>query len=257
MRTAVVLPAPLGPSTPRTVPGAASRSMPSSARTSPYDLTSPATAMAGPRWLSLMIALAQASQAFRTVPVLNMRETALVSETTSSRLLTLLSLLQGRRDWPGQRAGRAARGVAADDPPRRRAAAPARLPGRVDDRPGGRLPARAPAPRCRRCCSTTTRRSRSPSACAPRPARSVTRHRGDVGARARQARAGAAGAPAPPRAGAAGVDRRRSPRPAGRRSTRSTSRSSPPPAATASGCASATRPATAPAAGARSSRTRS
>ena len=41
MRTAVVLPAPLGPSRPRTVPAGPSRSTPSSARSSPKRLTSP------------------------------------------------------------------------------------------------------------------------------------------------------------------------------------------------------------------------
>ena len=48
-RTAVVLPAPFGPSSPSTVPGAASRSTPSSARTSPNDLTRPETLIAGLR----------------------------------------------------------------------------------------------------------------------------------------------------------------------------------------------------------------
>ena len=41
------------------------------------------------------------SRAIRSVSVLNVRDDGSVSETTSSRLLTLLSLLQGRRDWPG------------------------------------------------------------------------------------------------------------------------------------------------------------
>src|SRR3990170_2182341 len=41
MDTAVVLPAPLGPSTPRTVPSAIARSRPSRATTSPYLLTRP------------------------------------------------------------------------------------------------------------------------------------------------------------------------------------------------------------------------
>ena len=40
MRTVVVLPAPFGPSTPSTVPRGTARSMPSSARTFPNDLTS-------------------------------------------------------------------------------------------------------------------------------------------------------------------------------------------------------------------------
>jgi len=47
IRTAVVLPAPLGPSNPYTVPGATARSMPSSATTSPNRLVRPATSMAG------------------------------------------------------------------------------------------------------------------------------------------------------------------------------------------------------------------
>src|SRR3954462_15271901 len=97
MRTVGVLPAPLGPSTPRTVPGAASSSTPSSARTSPNDLTRPLTSIAGGREC-----IGGPSQRFRSGSVLNIEETARVAETTSSRLLTLLSLLQGRRDWPGQ-----------------------------------------------------------------------------------------------------------------------------------------------------------
>ena len=40
-RTAVVFPAPLGPSSPSTVPAVTSKSTPSSALTSPKDLTSP------------------------------------------------------------------------------------------------------------------------------------------------------------------------------------------------------------------------
>src|SRR4051812_8397192 len=97
MRTVVVLPAPFGPSTPSTVPGAASSSTPSSARTSPNDLTRPLTSIAGGREC-----IREPSQRFRSASVLNTEETARVAETTSSRLLTLLSLLQGRRDWPGQ-----------------------------------------------------------------------------------------------------------------------------------------------------------
>src|SRR5689334_1435902 len=41
------------------------------------------------------------SRRIRSGSVLNVRDDVGVSETTSSRLLTLLSLLQGRRDWPG------------------------------------------------------------------------------------------------------------------------------------------------------------
>src|SRR5580700_4242543 len=47
MRTAVVLPAPLGPSTPSTVPLGTDRSIPRSARTSPNDLVKPSTRIAG------------------------------------------------------------------------------------------------------------------------------------------------------------------------------------------------------------------
>src|SRR5260370_3511283 len=45
--TAVVLPAPLGPSTPSTVPRGTDRSMPRSAWTSPNDLVRPSTRIAG------------------------------------------------------------------------------------------------------------------------------------------------------------------------------------------------------------------
>src|SRR6266851_4659903 len=47
IRTAVVLPAPLGPSTPSTVPRGTDRSIPRSARTSPNDLVNPSTRIAG------------------------------------------------------------------------------------------------------------------------------------------------------------------------------------------------------------------
>src|SRR5215468_3736834 len=46
-RTAVVLPAPFGPSRPSTLPASAARSMPSSATTGPKRLTSPCAAIAG------------------------------------------------------------------------------------------------------------------------------------------------------------------------------------------------------------------
>ena len=45
-RTSVVLPAPLGPSSPRTVPLGTSRSTPPSARTVPKDFTTPRTTIA-------------------------------------------------------------------------------------------------------------------------------------------------------------------------------------------------------------------
>src|SRR3954452_8066977 len=111
MRTVVVLPAPLGPSTPRTVPGAASSSTPSSARTSPNDFTRPCTEIAAskpagfvgrPAGVGWRECITGPSQRFRSASVRNVRDPRLVAETTSSRLLTLLSLLQGRRDWPGQ-----------------------------------------------------------------------------------------------------------------------------------------------------------
>src|ERR1700756_1244521 len=47
VRTAVVLPAPLGPSRPSTLPASTARSMPSSAPTGPKRLTSPWAAIAG------------------------------------------------------------------------------------------------------------------------------------------------------------------------------------------------------------------
>jgi len=46
-RTAVVFPAPLGPRSPSTVPAATSKSIPSSARTSPKDFVRPLTLIAG------------------------------------------------------------------------------------------------------------------------------------------------------------------------------------------------------------------
>src|SRR5487761_791193 len=48
MRTAVVLPAPFGPRTPRTVPRGTERSIPRSACTSPNDWVRPSTKIAGP-----------------------------------------------------------------------------------------------------------------------------------------------------------------------------------------------------------------
>src|SRR5260370_36447123 len=47
MRTAVVLPAPLGPRTPSTVPSSAERSRPARARVSPKRFSSPSARMAG------------------------------------------------------------------------------------------------------------------------------------------------------------------------------------------------------------------
>ena len=71
IRTVVVLPAPLGPSTPSTVPGAASRSTPSSARTSPNDLTRPRDL---DRWGEN--ASREPSQPFRSASVLNLRQSS-------------------------------------------------------------------------------------------------------------------------------------------------------------------------------------
>src|ERR1700754_3529118 len=51
MRTAVVLPAPLGPSNAKIVPSATSRSTPSSTACSPNDFRSPVTTIAGCDWL--------------------------------------------------------------------------------------------------------------------------------------------------------------------------------------------------------------
>src|SRR4051795_10236299 len=101
MRTVVVLPAPLGPSTPSTVPGATASSTPSSARVGPKDFTSPLTRMAGASPASVY-GMSGRYGTFRPGSVLDVRDHRAVSDaTTSSRLLTLLSLLQGRRDWPG------------------------------------------------------------------------------------------------------------------------------------------------------------
>ena len=196
MRTVVVLPAPFGPSTPSTVPGAASSSTPSSARTSPNDLTRPLTSIAGGREC-----IGEPSQRFRSASVLNIEETARVAETTSSRLLTLLSLLQGRRDWPGQeladRLDVSGRTVRRDVDRLRELGYPVEsLTG-----PGRRLPARG---RHRDAAAAARRRrgDRDRGRPAHRRARVGDRDRGDVGARAGQARAGAARPPAPARAGA-------------------------------------------------------
>ena len=102
MRTVVVLPAPLGPRTPSTVPFGTSRSMPSSARTFPNDLTRPLTEIAGSSPAASDECIAGAYGTSRPGSVRNVRDDRNMSDaSTSSRLLTLLSLLQGRRDWPG------------------------------------------------------------------------------------------------------------------------------------------------------------
>src|SRR3954469_8655689 len=101
MRTIVVLPAPLGPSTPSTVPGATASSTPSSARVGPKDFTTLFTRMAGASPASLY-GMSGRYGAFRQRSAPDVHNDRAVSDaTTSSRLLTLLSLLQGRRDWPG------------------------------------------------------------------------------------------------------------------------------------------------------------
>ena len=85
---------------------------------------------------------------------------------TSSRLLELLALLQARRDWPGaelaERLGVSARTIRRDVERLRELGYPVES---VSGPAGGYRC--GPGPRCRRCCSTRTRRSRSPSACAP------------------------------------------------------------------------------------------
>ena len=101
----------------------------------------------------------------------------------------------------GLRAGRPAGGLAAHDPARRRAAAHARLPGRVDDRPGRRLPAAR-----RHGDAAAAARRRRGDRDRRRPAhgrgRLGDRDRGDRGPRAGQARAGPPLAPAQARPGA-------------------------------------------------------
>src|SRR5215210_11726 len=97
-RTAVVLPAPLGPRSPRTVPGSASRSTPSRARTSPKRLTRPVTLIAG--------GIPGGYERLRTGNVLVLWQAWPAMSETSGRLLKLLSLLQARRDWPGEELAR-------------------------------------------------------------------------------------------------------------------------------------------------------
>ena len=116
---------------------------------------------------------------------------------TSARLLALLSLLQMRREWAGSGARRSARGGPADDPPRHRQAALARLSDRVRPRGGRGLP-----PRLRRPAAAAPARGRRGRRrrrrLAHRGGGVDRRHRGDLGTRAGQARAGAPEPPAPP-----------------------------------------------------------
>ena len=101
MRTVVVLPAPLGPRTPSTVPRGTSRSMPSSARTFPNDLTRPPTEIAGSSPAASDECISGPYGALGQYPSSISANRRMSETSTSSRLLTLLSLLQGRRDWPG------------------------------------------------------------------------------------------------------------------------------------------------------------
>ena len=120
-----------------------------------------------------------------------------VMAETSARLLSLLSLLQTPREWPGPELAQRLRRHDPDGPQRRRAAAPAGLPGGGHPRRRRRLPAvrrgrdAAAAARGRR-----GRRGRR------QPAHGQRRGRrgpgGDGAARAHQAAAGAAAAAGPP-----------------------------------------------------------
>ena len=141
----------------------------------------------------------------RSVSVRNCEDRAIVLET-SARLLHLLSLLQSRREWAGRRPRRPPRGRAADGAPRRRPAARPRL----SDRRHARRRGRVPAGRGRRAPAAAARRGgggRGRGRAARRGERGRDRDRGDLGARARQARAGPPHAPAPPRRRAAAPPR--------------------------------------------------
>ena len=115
----------------------------------------------------------------------------------TARALRLLSLLQTYKFWSGDELAARARGQPADAAPRRRPAARAGLSRRRDTRRHRRVPARGrrapPSPAARR------RRSGRDRGRPARRGRRVDRgHRGNVGARARQARAGPARSVAPP-----------------------------------------------------------
>ena len=110
---------------------------------------------------------------FRSGSVLNVGDAEIAVTETSSRLLELLSFLQTRRDWQGaelaDRLAVSARTVRRDVERLRDLGYPVEsLTG-----PAGGYRLR-PGRRCRRCSSTTRRRSRSRSACAPPPARRST-----------------------------------------------------------------------------------
>ena len=89
---------------------------------------------------------------------------------TTERVLRLLGLLQQRPVWTGpelaERLGVTTRSIRRDVERLR----VARLPGQRHPGRRRRLPARARAGRCRRCCSTTRRRSPPRSRCGSRPA---------------------------------------------------------------------------------------
>ena len=139
---------------------------------------------------------------FRPVLDRNVCDLVRTMHGTSGRLLKLLSLLQTRRDWPGTELARRLSRLAAHDPPRHRAPARPRLSRRRDDRPGGRL---QPARRHRDAAAAARRRRgrRDRRRPAHRRRRVGHRDRGDRDPRAREARAGAAVAPAPARQRAA------------------------------------------------------
>ena len=132
---------------------------------------------------------------------------------TSARLLRLLSLLQTPPRLDRRRAGRAAGRHPADRPQRHRAAARARLSGARHAGRGRRLP----AGRGRRAAAAAARRrggGRRRGRAAHGGRRHGGRHRGDVGARAGEAGAGAARPAAAPGQRAAGATPCRCPAPA-------------------------------------------
>src|SRR5947208_1818927 len=112
---------------------------------------------------------------FRSDSVLNIGDTPeSMSETTSSRLLALLSLLQARRDWPGNElaarlevSGRTVRRGIDRQPPRgrtalRRQPGPALVPGRVGPEPRGLADVPDRPARSSRLYGRAVRRARAP-----------------------------------------------------------------------------------------------